>query len=160
VTVFEHLAIHRHLENLIGIGKSTADDAHDDHDDEMQRFSKGVEHSAVRSRNGLMRRQHGEHKRDKARRCSRPARTFKAGIAQHTSSYSRRLMTEIDDLTTHTTPLPHSSNERDSEQASYPRLVTGTRWSMSRREAGQWRDARTPSKVSGVPRHQNRPGGR
>jgi hypothetical protein len=118
VTVSEHLAIHRHLENLIGIGKSTADDAHDDHDDEMQRFSKGVEHSAVRSRNGLMRRQHAEHKREKARRCSRPARPLGTSISQHTSSYSRRLMTEIDDLATHTTPLPHSSNEHYSPTGS------------------------------------------
>ena len=52
-----------------------------------------------------------EHKRDEARRCSRPARPLGTSIAQHTSSYSRRLMTEIDDLATPTTPLPHSSNE-------------------------------------------------
>ena len=65
-----------------------------------------------------MNRHHGEHKRDEARRCSRTAQPLKAGIAQHTSSYSRRLMTEIDDLTTHTTPLPHSSNEHYSPTGS------------------------------------------
>jgi hypothetical protein len=42
MTVPKHLAIHRHVENPIGIGKSTADDAHDAHDDDLQRFSKGV----------------------------------------------------------------------------------------------------------------------
>jgi hypothetical protein len=78
----------------------------------------GVEHSAVRSRNGLMGRQHGEHKRDKARRCSRPTQPLRTSIAQHTSSYSRRLMTEIDDLAIHTTPLPHSSNEHYSRAGS------------------------------------------
>ena len=34
--------IHRHVENPIGIGKSTAYDAHDGDDDELQRFSKLV----------------------------------------------------------------------------------------------------------------------
>lgn len=34
--------IHRHAENPIGIGKSTADDTHDAHDDDLQSFSKGV----------------------------------------------------------------------------------------------------------------------
>jgi hypothetical protein len=33
-------AIHRHVENPIGIGKSTTHDAHDGDDDELQRFSK------------------------------------------------------------------------------------------------------------------------
>jgi hypothetical protein len=31
----------RHVENSIGIGKSTTHDAHDGDDDELQRFSKG-----------------------------------------------------------------------------------------------------------------------
>ena len=104
--------------NPIGIGKSTTDDAHDAHDDELQGFSKGVEHSAVRSRNGVMNRHHGEPKRDEARRCSRSTRSLGASLAQHTSSSSRRLMTEIDDLATPTTPLPHSSNEHYSPTGS------------------------------------------
>jgi hypothetical protein len=72
----------------------------------------------VRSRNGGMNRHHGEHKRDEARRCSRPTRPLGTSIAQHTSSYSRRLMTEIDTLATHTPPLPHSSNEHYSSTGS------------------------------------------
>jgi hypothetical protein len=79
---------------------------------------KGVRHSALESRDHVMSRQHGEHKLDKARRCSRPTPPLGAGIAQHTSSSSRRLMTEIDDLATHTTPLPHSSNEHYSPTGS------------------------------------------
>src|SRR5215212_11527230 len=47
MTVTEHPAIHRHVENPIGMGKITADDAHDASDDELQRFSKG---GAARSR--------------------------------------------------------------------------------------------------------------
>jgi hypothetical protein len=35
-------AIHRHVENPIGIGKSATHDAHDGDDDELQRFSKWV----------------------------------------------------------------------------------------------------------------------
>ena len=34
-------------------------------------------------------REHGEHKRDKARRCSRLVRPLRAGIAQHSSSSQR-----------------------------------------------------------------------
>jgi hypothetical protein len=37
----KHRAIHRHVENPIGIVKRTTDDARDAHDDEMQRLSKG-----------------------------------------------------------------------------------------------------------------------
>jgi hypothetical protein len=111
-------SIHRHAENPIGIGPSAADDTNDGDDDELQGFSNGVEHSAVRSRNGGMNRHHGEHKRDEARRCSRPTEPLGTSIAQHTSSYSRRLMTEIDDPAPHTTPLPHSSNEHYSPTGS------------------------------------------
>ena len=42
MTVPKHLAIHRHVENPIGIGKSTAHDTNDGDDDESQRSSKGV----------------------------------------------------------------------------------------------------------------------
>jgi hypothetical protein len=42
MTVPKHLAIHRHVENPIGIGKSTAHDTNDGDDDGLQRFSKGV----------------------------------------------------------------------------------------------------------------------
>jgi hypothetical protein len=111
-------SINRHADNPIGIGKSISHDANDGDDDDLQGFSKGVEHSAVRSRNGVMNRQHVEYKRDEARHCSRPTRPLGAGIAQHPSSYSRRLMTEIDDLATHTPPLPHSSNEHYSSTGS------------------------------------------
>jgi hypothetical protein len=55
---------------------------------------------------------------DKARRCSRTARPLATSIAQHTSSSSRRLMIEIDDLATHTPPLPHSANEHYSPTGS------------------------------------------
>jgi hypothetical protein len=41
--------IDRHVENPIGIGKSTA---HDGHDDALQRFSKGVRYSALETRGG------------------------------------------------------------------------------------------------------------
>jgi hypothetical protein len=39
MTVPKHLAIHRHVENPIGIGKSTAHDTNDGDDDGLQRFS-------------------------------------------------------------------------------------------------------------------------
>jgi hypothetical protein len=39
MTVPKHLAIHRHVENSIGIGKSTAHDTNDGDDDGLQRFS-------------------------------------------------------------------------------------------------------------------------
>ena len=42
MTVPKHLAIHRHVENPIGIGKSTDHDTNDGDDDGLQRFSKGV----------------------------------------------------------------------------------------------------------------------
>src|SRR5215212_7236241 len=42
MTAPKHRAIHRHVENPIGIGKSTAHDANDGDDDDLQRFSKGV----------------------------------------------------------------------------------------------------------------------
>ena len=42
MTVPKHLAIYRHVENPIGIGKSTAYDANDGDDDDLQRSSKGV----------------------------------------------------------------------------------------------------------------------
>ena len=48
MTVPKHLAIHRHVANLIGIGKSTAHDANDGDDDDWQRFSKGVCPSLLR----------------------------------------------------------------------------------------------------------------
>src|SRR5215213_325548 len=41
MTVPKRLAIYRHVENPIGIGKSTAHDANDGDDDDLQRFSKG-----------------------------------------------------------------------------------------------------------------------
>jgi hypothetical protein len=88
----------------------------------------------VRSRNGGMNRHHGEHKRDEARRCSRPTRPLGTSIAQHTSSYSRRLTTEIDDLATHTTPLPHSSNEHYSRAGIVPEA--GHRYEMVDAKAG------------------------
>jgi hypothetical protein len=50
------------------MGKSATDDAHDgddDDDDELQRFSKGVRHSAVVSRRGVMDREHRERKYNK-----------------------------------------------------------------------------------------------
>ena len=47
------------------MGKSAANDAHDGDDDELQRFSKGVRYSPMRSRNGAMCRKHGKHKCDK-----------------------------------------------------------------------------------------------
>jgi hypothetical protein len=58
-------------ENPLGIRKSTA---HNAHDDELQRFSKRVRHSALETRGGAIGREHGEHKADKARRCSRLVR--------------------------------------------------------------------------------------
>ena len=78
----------------------------------------GVRHSAVESRDHAMGREHSERKAVKARRCSRPTQPLRTSTSQHTSSYSRRLMTEIDDLATHTTPLPHSSNEHYSPTGS------------------------------------------
>jgi hypothetical protein len=36
------------------MGKSATDDAHDGDDDEMQRFSKRVRHSALETRDGAM----------------------------------------------------------------------------------------------------------
>ena len=42
MTVPEHASNSSSCTNPIGIGKSTADDAHDGDDDELQRFSKGV----------------------------------------------------------------------------------------------------------------------
>ena len=45
MTVPKHLAIHRHVENPIGIGKSNAHDANDGDDDESQRFSNWGGHS-------------------------------------------------------------------------------------------------------------------
>jgi hypothetical protein len=67
-----------------------------------------------------MGREPRERKCDKAHRCSRPTRPLGTSIAQHTSFYSRRLMTEIDNLATHTSPLPHSSNEHYSPTGSVP----------------------------------------
>ena len=60
--------IDRHVENPIGIGKSAAHDAHDGDDDELQRFSNGVRHSALETRRGVMGREQWERKCDKARR--------------------------------------------------------------------------------------------
>jgi hypothetical protein len=58
-------------ENPLGIRKSATHDAHDGDDDELQRFSKWGATlccEVERRRDG---REHGEYKRDKARRCSR-----------------------------------------------------------------------------------------
>jgi hypothetical protein len=43
-------------------------------------------------------------------------------------------MTEIDDLTPHTAPLPHSSNERDSRAGIVPEA--GHRYEMVDAKAG------------------------
>jgi hypothetical protein len=49
---------------LIGIGKSTANDAHDDDDDELQRFSKGEEVPSWELEGSAMGREQWERKCD------------------------------------------------------------------------------------------------
>jgi hypothetical protein len=75
-------AIHRHADNPIGIGKSTPYDAHDGDDNESQGFSKG---GGALSGDG---REHGEHKCDKARRCSRLVRPLGDRKKRNASSCS------------------------------------------------------------------------
>ena len=56
-------------------GKSIADDDHDAHDDELQRFSKGGATLFLEARDGAMGREHGERKPDEMR-CDAAALTL------------------------------------------------------------------------------------
>ena len=54
VTIPEYASKIPSCKNPISIGKSTAHDAHDGDDDELQRFSKGVAALLLELRNGVM----------------------------------------------------------------------------------------------------------
>jgi hypothetical protein len=88
MTVPEHARIDRHVENPIGIGKSTSHDAHDGDDDELQRFSKGVAALFLEMRDHAMGGNMGEHKAVKER-CRCEARS--AYFFQHISCCSYRV---------------------------------------------------------------------
>jgi hypothetical protein len=68
VTVPEYTSNSSSCRNPIGIGKSTAHDAHDGDDDELQKFSKGVTAPYFEMRDGAMSRVIGSIRPTKARR--------------------------------------------------------------------------------------------
>jgi hypothetical protein len=68
MTVPEYASDSPSCRNPIGIGKSTAHDAHDGDDDELQGFSKGVAAPYFEMIDALMSREYGERKADKGRR--------------------------------------------------------------------------------------------
>jgi hypothetical protein len=65
--VSKHHAIHRHVENPIGIGKNGTHDAHDGDDDELQGFSKGVAEPYLEMIDVELGQEYGERKCDKGR---------------------------------------------------------------------------------------------
>ena len=74
MTILQHTSDSPSCRNPIGVGKRISHDAHDGDDDELQRFSKWGAPLYPEMRGGAMGREHGEYKRDKARRCSRLVR--------------------------------------------------------------------------------------